>query len=175
MLGLAGQHKLRHSFRYNTSNSQIHNGHYNLGYGYHNPAFSTSINHLSGTALSVTKYNQKNIKRSVITEKLYRITGFSHIINSRSASLASHFVTASRLSMPDLTSLNSINNNNSMMFSRQLKQGLSRNEFNPGGVHKTLSQYDLPSFGLDPDAPIFIQHGYGPGGLPLNIYRGNSR
>ena len=93
----------------------------------------------------------------------------------RSASLASHFVTASRLSMPDLTSLNSINNNNSMMFSRQLKQGLSRNEFNPGGVHKTLSQYDLPSFGLDPDAPIFIQHGYGPGGLPLNIYRGNSR
>ena len=77
--------------------------------------------------------------------------------------------------MPDLTSLNSINNNNSMMFSRQLKQGLSRNEFNPGGVHKTLSQYDLPSFGLDPDAPIFIQHGYGPGGLPLNIYRGNSR
>ena len=75
--------------------------------------------------------------------------------------------------MPDLTSLN--NNNNSMVFTRQLKQGLSRNEFNPGGVHKTLSQYDLPSFGLDPDAPIFIQHGYGPGGLPLNIYRGNSR
>ena len=74
--------------------------------------------------------------------------------------------------MPDLTSLN---NNNSMVFTRQLKQGLSRNEFNPGGVHKTLSQYDLPSFGLDPDAPIFIQHGYGPGGLPLNIYRGNSR
>ena len=84
-------------------------------------------------------------------------------------------MTASRLSMPDLTSLNSINNNNSMMFSRQLKQGLSRNEFNPGGVQKTLSQYDLPSFGLDPDAPIFIQQGYGPGGLPLNIYRGNSR
>lgn len=67
--GLAGQHKLRHSFRYNTSNSQIHNGHYNLGYGYHNPAFSTSINHLSGTALSVTKYNQKNIKRSVISSQ----------------------------------------------------------------------------------------------------------
>ena len=68
-LGLAGQHKLRHSFRYNTSNSQINNGHYNLGYGYHNPAFSTSINHLSGTALSVTKYNQKNIKRSVISSQ----------------------------------------------------------------------------------------------------------
>ena len=41
--------------------------------------------------------------------------------------------------------------------------------------YKTVSQYDLPSFGLDPDAPIFIQQGYGPGGLPLNIYRGNSR
>ena len=96
---------------------------------------------------------------------------FSCHKNSRSASSASHFVTASRLSMPDLTSIN----NNSMVFSRQLKQGLSRNEFNPGGVHASLSQYDLPSFGLDPDAPIFIQHGYGPGGLPLNIYRGNSR
>ena len=92
---------------------------------------------------------------------------------SRSASTASHFVTASRMSMPDLSSLNTINNN--MIYPHHLKQGLSKNEFNPGGVHKTLSQYDLPSFGLDPDAPIFIQHGYGPGGLPLNIYRGNSR
>ena len=68
-------------------------------------------------------------------------------------------------------------NNNNMMFPSHsyLKQGLSKNEFNPGGFHKTLSQFDLPSFGLDPDAPVFIQHGYGPGGLPLNIYRGNSR
>ena len=56
-----------------------------------------------------------------------------------------------------------------------LKQGLSKNEFNPGVFHKTVSQYDLPSFGLDPDAPVFIQQGYGPGGLPLNVYRGNSR
>ena len=81
-LGLAGQHKLRHSFRYNTSNSQIHNGHYNLGYGYHNPAFSTSINHLSGTALSVTKYNQKNIKRSAISSqrKLCHWSMSSHVI-----------------------------------------------------------------------------------------------
>ena len=56
-----------------------------------------------------------------------------------------------------------------------LKQGLSKNEFNPGVFHKTVSQYDLPSFGLDPDAPVFIQQGYGPGGLPINVYRGNSR
>ena len=68
-------------------------------------------------------------------------------------------------------------NNNNLVFPSHsyLKQGLSKNEFNPGGFHKTVSQYDLPSFGLDPDAPVFIQQGYGPGGLPLNIYRGNSR
>ena len=76
--------------------------------------------------------------------------------------------------MPDLTSLSS-----SLYFPNHLKQGLSRNEFNPGGlagVQKTLSQYDLPSFGLDPDAPIFIQQAYGPGGLPgVSLYRGNSR
>ena len=56
-----------------------------------------------------------------------------------------------------------------------LKQGLSKNEFNPGVFHKTVSQYDLPSFGLDPDAPVYIQEGYDPGGLPLNIYRDSSR
>ena len=68
-------------------------------------------------------------------------------------------------------------NNNNIMFPSHpyLKQGLSKNEFNPGGFHKTYSQYDLPSFGLDPDASVFTQRGYGPGGLPLNIYRGNSR
>ena len=120
-----------------------------LGLGYHNPAFHHSINHLSGTALSV---NNKHIKRS--------------------ASAASQLVAASRLSMPDLSSLSS-----SLYFPHHhLKQGLSRNEFNPGGFQKTLSQYDLPSFGLDPDAPIFIQQGYGPGGLPgVSLYRGNSR
>ena len=59
VLGLAGQHKMRqNSFRYPTG----HNG-YNLGYN--NPAYSTSINHLSGTALSITKYNNKNIKRLI--------------------------------------------------------------------------------------------------------------
>ena len=61
VLGLAGQHKMRqNSFRYTTG----HNGSYHLGYN--NPAYSTSINHLSGTALSITKYNNnKNIKRLI--------------------------------------------------------------------------------------------------------------
>ena len=131
---------------------------------------------ISAGRLSVSQNTIRKILKGqphLITEKTVSLVHvISCHINSRSASSASHFVTASRLSMPDLTSLN---NNNNMVFTRQLKQGLSRNEFNPGGVHKTLSQYDLPSFGLDPDAPIFIQHGYGPGGLPLNIYRGNSR
>lgn len=63
-----------------------------------------------------------------------------------------------------------------------LQQGFSKNEFNPSGLRPSglstknaHSQFDLPSFGLDPDAPVFIQRGHGPGGLPLNVYRGNSR
>jgi len=89
----------------------------------------------------------------------------------RSTSSVSQFVPASRLSLPNL----SMNNNIIFPASSYLKHGLSKNEFNPGGFTKTLSQYDLPSFGLDPDAPVYIQPGYGPGGLPVNIYRGNSR
>ena len=157
--GLQDQNnKLRASLRYN-----------NFGLGYHNPAFHNSINHFSGTGLSFNKYNNKmNIKR--YTVRGLAISPVNSSI-SRSASAASQFAVASRLSMPDLTSLSS-----SLYFPNHLKQGLSRNEFNPGGVQKTLSQYDLPSFGLDPDAPIFIQQAYGPGGLPgVSLYRGNSR
>ena len=56
-----------------------------------------------------------------------------------------------------------------------LKQGLSKNECNTQERQQTFSQFDLPNFGLDPDAPIFIENGYGPGGLRLNIYQCNSR
>ncbi len=50
--------------------------------------------------------------------------------------------------------------------------GYRRNEFDTtkftsGLAFRTQSQYDLPSFGLDPDAPVFLT-GYGPGGLPVN-------
>ena len=50
--------------------------------------------------------------------------------------------------------------------------GYRRNEFDTtkftsGLAYRTQSQYDLPSFGLDPDAPVFLS-GYGPGGLPVN-------
>ncbi len=31
------------------------------------------------------------------------------------------------------------------------------------GASRSQSQSDLPSFGLDPDQPIFIQGSYGPG------------
>jgi len=48
--------------------------------------------------------------------------------------------------------------------------GYRRNEFDTtkftsGLAYRTQSQYDLPSFGMDPDAPVFLT-GYGPGGLP---------
>ena len=75
VLGLAGHHKLRSSFRYvdgpllrlNIFQHYLHHCRYGpgpglAGPGYHNPAFSASINHLSGTQLSVTKYNN-NVKR----------------------------------------------------------------------------------------------------------------
>ena len=47
--------------------------------------------------------------------------------------------------------------------------GYRKNEFDTtkfanGLAYRTQSQYDLPSFGLDPDAPVFLS-GYGPGGL----------
>ena len=43
-------------------------------------------------------------------------------------------------------------------------QGFSKNEFNPSGLRPSglstknisHSQFDLPSFGLDPDAPVII-------------------
>jgi len=147
VLGVPGHHKLRSSLRFHPSYSQNK-------LGYNNPAFSTSVSHITGGGAVPPgmKYQNK-----------------THI--KRSSSSASHFVSASRLSLPNLSM-----NNNIMFPSRSyLKQGLSTNEFNPGGFNKPLSQYDLPSFGLDPDAPVFIQPGYGPGGLPVNIYHGNSR
>jgi len=148
-LGIPGHHKLRNSMRFHPSYGQTK-------LGYSNPAFSASASHIIGDGgLSVTKYHNKS----------------SQFVK-RSSSSASQFVAASRLSLPNLA----LNNNNLIFPAHSyLRQGLSRNEFNPGGFQKTVSQYDLPSFGLDPDAPVFIQQGYGPGGLPLNIYRGNSR
>ena len=48
--------------------------------------------------------------------------------------------------------------------------GYQRNEFDTskfttGLAFRTQSQYDLPSFGLDPDEPIFVTGPYGKGGL----------
>ena len=45
-------------------------------------------------------------------------------------------------------------------------QGFSKNEFNPSGLRPggqstkniSHSQFDLPSFGLDPDAPVEQHH-----------------
>jgi hypothetical protein len=49
-----------------------------------------------------------------------------------------------------------------------LKQGFSKNNCNPQSLPKNIPHFDLPSFGLDPDAPIFIQKGYGTGSLPFH-------
>ena len=49
-----------------------------------------------------------------------------------------------------------------------LKQGFSKNDCKPKVLPKSIPQFDLPSFGLDPEAPLFIQNCYGPGGLPFH-------
>jgi hypothetical protein len=74
-------------------------------------------------------------------------------------------------------SLNKVINLITMTDSRNSyhKQEVSKNVFNTQECQQTFSQFDLPNFGLDPDAPLFVGHGYGPGGLPLNIYQCNSR
>ncbi len=48
--------------------------------------------------------------------------------------------------------------------------GYQRNEFDTakfetGLAFRAASQFDLPSFGLDPDEPIFVTGPYGRGGL----------
>ena len=53
--------------------------------------------------------------------------------------------------------------------------GYQKNEFDTskfatGLVYRNHSQYDLPSFGLDPDEPIFVNGQYGRGGLQHQDY-----
>ena len=48
--------------------------------------------------------------------------------------------------------------------------GYGKNEFDTskftnGLAYRAQSQYDLPSFGLDPDEPVFVSGPYGRGGL----------
>ena len=45
------------------------------------------------------------------------------------------------------------------------KNEFDTSKFTTGLMLRTHSQYDLPSFGLDPDAPVFVNGPYGRGGL----------
>jgi len=184
-LGLPGHHKLRGSLRLQPAlhprfvtpaiAAAVNNNHHDLkgevllshygtlqknqvgqnNLGYNNPAFSSSGLHLNTAAsgggfhMASSKYGGKSLHRS--TSSVSRVG-----------------------SLPSLSMLG---------HTSYLQQGFSKNEFNPSGLRPgglstkniSHSQFDLPSFGLDPDAPVFIQRGHGPGGLPLNVYRGNSR
>ena len=90
----------------------------------------------------------------------------------RSASSASQFVSASRMS--GLNDIHSAGPPAPVAHPVQLSAGqltgYQRNEFDTskfttGLAFRTQSQYDLPSFGLDPDEPIFVTGPYGKGGL----------
>lgn len=139
--------------------------HIESGLGYQNSAFAHSQPHLNGlTAMAVTKYatpQSKSLKRS--------------------ASSVSQFVSASRMSLNEMPPMPPAP---TMQFSASQLTGYQRNEFDTskfasGLVYRTHSQYDLPSFGLDPDEPVFVAGPYGPGGLqypqrPFSALSGHS-
>ena len=51
------------------------------------------------------------------------------------------------------------------------KNEFDTSKFTSGLMLRTHSQYDLPSFGLDPDAPVFVNGPYGRGGLQSDLYQ----
>jgi len=121
------------------------------GFGYQNTAYAYSQPHLS--TLAVTKYAPS----STVQPKYLK----------RSASSASQFVSASRLS--------GLNEIPPMQLNASQLTGYQKNEFDTskfatGLVYRNHSQYDLPSFGLDPDEPIFVNGQYGRGGLQHQDY-----
>ena len=123
--------------------------HFEANFGYQNSAYAYSQPHLS--TLSVTKF--------VSPEEKYL---------KRSASSASQFVSASRLS--GLNEMSQHPQHPQVQLSASQLTGYQRNEFDTskfttGLAFRTQSQYDLPSFGLDPDEPIFVTGPYGKGGL----------
>ena len=65
---------------------------------------------------------------------------------------------------------NRLVHDNLMQLNASELTGYQKNEFDTskfttGLMLRTHSQYDLPSFGLDPDAPVFVNGPYGRGGL----------
>ena len=115
--------------------------HIEAGFGYQNTAFAHSQPHLA-----VTKYATTSPPQSKYLK--------------RSASTVSQFVSANRLQ--DMVQLNA-----SQLTGYQ-KNEFDTSKFTSGLMLRTHSQYDLPSFGLDPDAPVFVTGPYGRGGLGSN-------
>ena len=123
------------------------------GFGYQNSAYAYSQPHLS--TLSVTKY----APNAAMQAKYLK----------RSASSVSQFVSASRLSGLNEVGL-------PLQLSASHLTGYQKNEFDTskftnGLVLRTASQYDLPSFGLDPDEPVFVTGPYARGGLQGDYYQ----
>lgn len=162
-LGVPGHHKLRGSMRFQP---QLH------------PRFAPALNNNKsdsgsngGTFVASLYsnnpgYNNMGYNNQAFSSSNHELSGakYSHTHLNRTASSVSRLGSLPSLVMPKSSYLN---------------QGFSTTEFSP---HSFLaprllshSQLDLPSFGLEPDDPVFIQRGHGTGGLPLTIYRGDSR
>ena len=110
------------------------------------------------------------------------------LLTFRTSSTASNFVSASRLSLHDLTSVGKPQSRNLMYASRmsvgstsEINQ-LSQNEFDPAtfrtamfaNKRKSLSQWDLHNFGLMGDDPVFFKSGNPSRGKPVNLFRTKS-
>lgn len=156
-LGLAGHHKLRSSIRQPPLHPRFMPPSLNNNHLHHLGAGATT-NYGHNIA-----YNNPAFSTSTLQLNTNKFRG-SQV--ARSTSSASHLG-----SLPSLA-----------VAPPYLQQGFSKNEFNPQmflAPHRPVSQYDLPSFGLDPDAPVFLPPTHGQGGLqatlPINVYHGASR
>jgi len=126
------------------------------GFGYQNSAYAYSQPHLS--TLAVTKYAPS---AAAMQAKYLK----------RSASSVSQFVSASRMSGLNDIQHAQYSHQKQLNINASQLTGYGKNEFDTskftnGLAFRTQSQYDLPSFGLDPDEPVFVTGQYGRGGLP---------
>lgn len=167
-LGIPGHHKLRESMRFQP---QLH------------PRFAPALSNqkqdtASGeAALSAAFYNRhQDTAYAAQTFNSARL-GYNNPAFSSSSQQLSGYIYGSK---PVHRSASSVSRLGSLARpqSHYHNQGFSSTESHRGSLRAprllSQSQFSLASFGLEQDDQVFLQ-GSGAGGLPLNIYRNDSR
>ncbi|TRY73361.1 hypothetical protein TCAL_06017 [Tigriopus californicus] len=157
--------------------------------GYQNEGFNGSFPshiHPSGggqhSALAITKYSSSSTSAN-------SKPSYSKSLKRSSSAASGGFVSASRLSLNDIglapqqfnhmplsDQLSTVQRQLSRLSLNITDSGYRKTEFDTSkfsrslvSKSRTLSQWDLPSFGMDPDAPVFLQSGtYGKGGQSIS-------